>query len=126
MSVKLTYTDSIRLVKPVIDNYGGERIGQIETVSCIFITRTGESHSNNQNVITTDASLYIDPAHWFVVNNFNRIEEFLIIANRFNSTDGDSWYKITNVSIGMDKLLENKIDHIKVSLKKTVGLNYVS
>lgn len=126
MSVKLVYTDSIRLVKPVIDNYGGERIGQIETVSCIFITRTGSSHSSNQDSIDTDASLYIDPTNIFVTNNFNRLEEFMVISNRFGSADGDSWYKVTNASVGMDKLLENKIDHIKLSLKKTVGLSYVS
>lgn len=126
MSIGLTYNDSIRLVEPIIDNYGGERIGQIETVACIFISRSGTSHGTNQDAITTDASLYIDPTNNFVINNFNRLEEFMVIANRFNSVDSDSWYKVVNVSVGMDKLLENKIDNIKLSLKKTVGLSYVS
>jgi len=126
MSVELTYTDSIRLVKPVVDMYGSEKIGDIETVACIFITRTGTNHSNNQDSITTEASLYIDHTNSFVLSNSNRLEEFLVISNRFGSNDGDSWYKIVNVSIGMDKLLNNQVDHIKLSLKKTVGISYVS
>jgi len=126
MSVELTYTDSIRLVKPVVDMYGAQKISSIETVACIFITRTGASHSANRDEIITDASLYIDHENSFVLANSDRLEEYLVISNRFGSSDGDSWYKITNVSIGMDKLLENQVDHIKLSLKKTVGISYVS
>lgn len=126
MSVPLKYVDTIKLVKPVIDKYGTNKIGQVEEVKCIFITRTGFAHTNNQEVISTESSVYIDPENEFVLNNSNRLERFFVIASRFGSDEGDSWYKVVNVSIGMDKLLNNKIDHIKLTLDKTAGIKYVS
>lgn len=126
MSIGLKYTESIELVKPVLDEYGSEKIGTITTVNCLFINRTGTSHGANQDSIISDASLYIDVDDSYVIENHNRLEEFLVKANRFGISDEDAWYKITNVSIGMDKLLDNKIDNIKLSLKKTVGIQYVS
>ena len=82
MSIGLTYTDTVQIVKPVIDEYGTEQIGEIETVNCLFITKTGMSHSNNQDVITADAELYIDPENDFVKDNYYRLEEMLIIFDK--------------------------------------------
>lgn len=126
MSICLDYKDTVQLVLPVIDSYGSEKIGQVETVNCLFISNTGWSHSNNQNAITSDAELYIDPSHWFVQENYNRLEEMLVIASRFGSDSGESWYKITNVVVAEDKLLCNEIDNIKIGLKKTTEIQYVS
>lgn len=126
MSLGLDYIDTVQLVQPVIDAYGAEKIGRIETVKCLFISKTGSSHSANEDNIDSDASLYIDTSNQFVLENCNRLEEYLIISSMFGSQTGDSWYKIINVSIGVDKLLNNEIDNIKLSLKKTVGIQYVS
>jgi hypothetical protein len=126
MSILLDYKDSVEIVKTKVDNYGGQRIDEIETVSCLFISKNSSSHAQNQDSIDSDAELYIDPTSAFVIENFYRLEEMLVIAGRFNTSDSDSWYKITSVSVGEDKLLDNEINNILLRLKKTVGITYVS
>lgn len=124
--IGLTYKDTISLVDPVIDEYGTEKIGQVETVPALFIQRTGYNHASNQDAITSDAEIYIDPTHWFVIENAYRLEELLVIANPFSGTEADAWYRIQDVVVGQDKLLSNGIDNVKLELKKTTGLDYVS
>lgn len=124
--IGLTYLDSIQLIDPVVDSYGAPRIGQVETVPCLFISRTGSAHAANAEGIVSDAELYIDPTHWFVEQNHNRLEEMLVISARFSADSDESWYKIINVRVGEDKLLTNNIDNILVGLKKTTELKYVS
>lgn len=124
--IGLTYLDSIQIVDPVVDSYGAQKIGQVETVPCLFISRTGSAHTANADGIVSDAELYIDPTHWFVQDNWNRLEEMLVIAARFGADAEESWYKIINVRVGEDKLLTNNIDNILVGLKKTTEIQYVS
>lgn len=126
MGIGLTYKDTIQLIDPVIDEYGTEKIGQVETVPALFIQNTGWAHSNNQDAIDSDGEIYIDPEHWFVLENANRLEELLVIANPFGASNGDSWYRIIDVMVGQDKLLSNTIDNIKLELKKTTEIPYVS
>ena len=124
--IGLTYKDSISLVDPVIDEYGTEKIGQVETIPALFIQRTGYAHAVNQDAITSDAEIYIDPEHWFVIANAYRLEELLVIANPFSGTQADAWYRVIDVIVGQDKLLTNSIDNVRLDLKKTAGLEYVS
>lgn len=124
--IYLDYKDTIKIVDPVIDSYGAEKIGQIEEVDCLFIQITGWEHSNNQDGITSDAEIYIDPEHWFIKANFYRLEDMLVIANPFGEAEADAWYRIINVTVGQDKLLSNGVDNIRLELKKTTELKYVS
>lgn len=124
--IGLTYKDTISLVDPVIDNFGTEKIGQVETIPALFIQSTGWAHGNNMTEVTSDGEIYIDPTHWFVVENAYRLEQMLVIANPFGSANGDAWYRITDVIVAQDKLLTNSIDNIKLELKKTTELAYVS
>lgn len=123
--IGLEYKDSIQLVKPVIDEYGSEKIGEIETVPALFIQNTGWTHQSNQEAINANSIIYIDPSNDFVLENFNRLEEMLVIANPFSALDSDSWYKVIDVTVGQDKLLTNQIDNIRLELKKTVEIEYV-
>lgn len=124
--IGLTYKDSVSLVDPVIDSYGGERIGQIEVVPALFIQNTGWQHNDNQTAVTSDGEIYIDPTNSFVVSNFYRLEDLLVIANPFGAASNDSWYRIIDVTVAQDKLLTNQIDNIRLQLKKTTELPYVS
>jgi len=124
--IGLDYKDSVSLVDPVIDSYGAEQIGQVETVPALFIQNTGWSHSANETNVTSDGEIYIDPTHWFVELNAYRLEDMLVIANPFGSASSDAWYRIIDVTVGQDKLLSNSIDNIKLELKKTTEIPYVS
>lgn len=124
--IGLDYKDSISLIDPVIDEYGAEKIGQVETVPALFIQNTGWSHSANQAQVDSNAEIYIDPTHWFVVQNYYRLEDMLVIANPLGGDADDAWYRIVDVTIGQDKLLTNSIDNIRLELKKTTEIPYVS
>lgn len=124
--IGLDYKDTIYLVDPVIDEYGAEKIGQVEEVPALFIQNTGWEHQSNQDAITSNGEIYIDPEHWFVIANANRLEELLVIANPFGASSADSWYRVNDVTVGQDKLLTNQIDNIRLELKKTSELGYVS
>lgn len=124
--IGLDYLDTIYLVDPVLDEYGNEKIGQVETVPALFIQNTGWSHQNNQDAIDSSGEIYIDPTHWFVEENAYRLEELLVIANPFGASNADSWYRIIDVTVGQDKLLGNEIDNVRLELKKTAELKYVS
>lgn len=128
MGIGLTYKDTVQIVKPVLpnDGYATEMIGQIETVPALFISNTGFSHNSNQNAIDSDAEIYIDPTHWFVQENYNRLEGMMVIAPRFGAPNEEAWYRIITVRVGEDKLLGNTIDNILVFLKKAVEIPYVS
>lgn len=124
--IGLDYKDTVQLVDPVIDSYGAEKIGQVETVPALFIQSTGWSHNSNQTAVDSDGEIYIDPEHWFVIANTYRLEDMLVIANPFGSANGDAWYRIVDVIVAQDKLLTNGIDNVKLELKKTTELPYVS
>lgn len=128
MGIGLIYKDTVQIVKPVLaaDGYATESIGQIETVPALFISNTGYSHVSHQDAIDSDAEIYVDPTHWFVEQNFNRLEGMMVIAPRFGSSDEESWYRIITVRVGEDKLLGNTIDNVLVFLKKAVEIPYVS
>lgn len=128
MGIGLTYKDTVQIVKPILpsDGYPTESIGQIEEVPALFISNTAFSHANNQNAIDSDAEIYIDPEHWFVQENFNRLEGMLVIAQRFGSSAPEAWYRIITVRVGEDKLLGNTIDNILLFLKKSTEIPYVS
>jgi hypothetical protein len=126
MSIGLTYKDTVTIIKPVIDEYGTEQIEETHTVNGLFISRNSYSHASNQDNLDSDAEFYIDINNDFVIENYYRLEEMLIIANRFGTPNGDAWYKVVSVTVGEDKLLNNKIDNVLLRLKKTVGISYVS
>lgn len=124
--IGLDYKDTIYLVDPVIDSYGAEKIGQVESIPALYIQNTGWSHQANQDSIQSNGEIYIDPEHWFVIENAYRLEELLVIANPFGAGNPDSWYRIIDVTVAQDKLLTNQIDNIRLELKKTSELPYVS
>lgn len=123
----IQYVDTIRLVKPVIDGHGSEKIGETVEVPGLFMQSTGWTHGGNQSAITSDASVYVDHTHEFVMENFNRLEGMLVIANLFGADSADAWYRVTQVVVGQDKLLGNRIDNIQLFLKKSTEITtYVS
>jgi hypothetical protein len=125
--IGLEYKDTVRLVKPVVDGHGSEKIGEIAQVPALFMQNTGWSHGANQSAVTSDASVYVDPTDEFVTENFNRLDGMLVIANMFGVTDADAWYRVSQVVVGQDKLLGNNIDNVQLFLKKSTGItNYAS
>ena len=128
MGVALDYKDTVQLVSTHLssDGYGTEIVDEIFDVNALFLSNTGWQHGNFQTSVTSDAEVYLDPEDEFVIENAYRLEGMYIIANRFDGTDESSWYKITQVIVGEDKLLDNQIDNVNCQLKKTSEVPNVS
>lgn len=128
MAVELDYKDTIQLVSTQLstDGYGTEVIDEIHDVAGLFIENTGWVHSNFRSELVADAEVYLDPNDDFVIENAYRLEGMYILANRYGGTDALQWYKITQVIVGEDKLLDNQIDNVNCQLKKTSEVPGVS
>lgn len=128
MGVLIDYKDTVRVIKTTItnDGYGTEIIDEVEDVNGLFITNTGWIHGNFQTEITSDAEVYLDPENEFVSENAYRLEGMYVVANPFGSSEELAWYKITQVIVGEDKLLDNQIDNVNCQLKKTSEVPNVS
>ena len=123
---KIPYKDIITIVDTIIDGYGTESIGSETQVKANFFENIGYSHSSNQDSITSKSYVYVDFENDFIKDNFNRLEGMLVVANPYSGIAAESWYRITSVNIGQDKLLTNSIDNIVLQLSKTTGITNVS
>lgn len=123
----LEYKDTATFVTVSSNGYANSKVieGQF-SVPCIFLQSTGFVHGNNQDAITADAICYPDPTNYFVLENFYRLEGMYIIEPLYDGSDDESWYKIENVYVNRDHLLDNIIDNVQLLLKKTEKINGVS
>lgn len=120
MSVPLNYPDTITLMRTEPSNYGGdEDVVEEEEVSCIFLQSTGWTQGAQRREITSDAVAYVDPSNQFVLDNANRLEGMLVLAELFGVTRADAWFRVIDVTVNRDHLLNNQIDNIELALKKS-------
>lgn len=123
----LCHKDLVTFVVVTASTYGNKKeVVQQHEVKCTFLQNTGFLHSNNQDAVDSDAIIYPDHTNAFIKANANRLEAMYIIAPLFGGDPGESWYKITNVAVNRDHLLNNKIDNIQCLLKKSEALPGVS
>lgn len=126
--VTLSYSDQLQIVKPKLasDGYGTEVIDSVNDVDGLFIADTGYAHGGHQSSVISHAQVYVDPENDFILNNYLRLEGMYVIANPFGDPETQAWYKIIDVVIGQDKLLENEVNNILCTLKKSSEIHYVS
>ena len=123
MSKYLCYKDTIKLVDMSQPNGFGDVSPVVLTdLACDFFQTTGHGHSNHVDIVNADAHAYIDYNNPDVVSRAYRLEGMYIIANPFNAPEVESWYRITTVRIGQDKLRQNKIDNVHIYLKKSEAM----
>lgn len=123
MSKYLCYKDTIKLVVTTDpDGYGDTAPAEFVDLACDFFQSTGHGHANQVDIVNSDAHAYIDYENPEVSSRGYRLEDMLVVANPFNAPEAESWYKISKVIVGTDKLLCNKIDNVHIYLKKTESL----
>jgi len=114
--------DTVQLATTATDGYGDRDVTMLTEVKALFNHRTGVEHIANAEGVTSDATVYLDPQNVVVLDNMYRLEGMYILAQPFGQSD---WYRITHVSVGQRKLLNNAIDNIHCQLEKVAGLAYV-
>lgn len=125
--IDLCYQDTATFVKTASNEYGNDKVVlSQDEVGVIFLQNTQFSRSNYQEAVDADAICYPDPNSDFIVDNFNRLEGMYILAPLFGAADTTSWYKVTDVTINRDHILDNEIDNIELRLKKTRPIPGVS
>lgn len=125
---KLNHKDNTTFVKvDSADGYGNSKaVVEQHDVKGTFLQETGFLHTNNQEILNSDAILYPNENDPFIKANFNRLEGFYVIVALYGAEEDASWFKVTSVSVNRDHLLGNKIDNILCALKKTDALPGVS
>jgi hypothetical protein len=117
--------DTVKLATTTDDVYGDKTVTVLTSVKSLFNQRTAVTHVDNADGVVSDAIVYLDPKNPVVLDNAYRLEGMYIIAQPFGQDQEESWYRITSVSVGQRKLLNNAIDNIYCRLDKVAGLPYV-
>lgn len=127
MGLPLKHKDSVTFVDVNNSDYGNKKVFQSQyDVKGTFLQNTGFLHTSNQDLIDSDAILYVDHKNQWVKDNHNRLEGMYVVVRLYGSTLEQSFYKVTNVAVNRDHLLGNRIDNIQLTLKKTEALPGVS
>jgi hypothetical protein len=122
----IQYPHTLRFFETTVDGYGEHVVGDYEDVPAVFEQQTGFSHTNFQDAITSDAVALVDPRNTWVQANAYRLEELLVVANPYGEAESQSWYKVVESAVGSTHQLDNVIDTVRIVLKKTRALSYVS
>lgn len=122
----MKYVDTVQLATVTTDGYGDKDVTILSDAKAVFIQRTGVDHALNADNITSDAAVYLDPANSVVNANLYRLEGMYVVASPFGDSRNNSWYRITHVTVGQRKLLDNAIENIYCLLEKEAGAPYVS
>lgn len=126
--MSIVMKDSCQLAEISTDGYGDREVEILTTIPCLFLQSTGNSHSNNVELATSDAHVYLDIENDAVKGRGYRIEGMYLLVNPFGADSEESWYKITRVEVGQRKLLTNEVDNVHAFLQKVSnpGYNVVS
>lgn len=116
----LKYRDSAEFFSTITDRYGNDKeILSQSAVEVVFLQSTAYLRNEFQENVDADAVLYANPKNQFIIDNYMRLEGMYVRCVLYNSPDSEAWYKVTEVAINRDHLLENKIDNVECLLKKT-------
>jgi hypothetical protein len=127
MSVPLVYQDTATFVVAQSSGYGNSKTMQEQVeVPVIFILNVQFRHFGFQDTIDADAICWVDQNNAFVVSHFNLLEGMYVLAPLYGAADTQSWYKVTQVVVNRDHLLNNQIDNIELRLKKASAIPGVS
>jgi hypothetical protein len=110
--------DTCQLATMVSNGYGDKSVSVLSTINCLFLQSTGNSHSSNVEIATSDAHIYLDIDNTVIKSKGYRIEGMYLMVNPFGAADDESWYKITKVVVGQRKLLTNEVDNVHAYLQK--------
>lgn len=127
MGLLLNHKDNATFVVVTSLGYGNKKsVTEQHAVKGTFLQDTGFLHTNNQDILDSDAIFYPNEKDAFVIANHNRLEGMYLISALYGASAEQSWFKVTSVSVNRDHLLGNKIDNILCTLKKTESLPGVS
>ncbi len=112
--------DTCQVATIVSDGYG-DRTVTLESIDCLFLQHSGNTHSNHVEYVNSDAHVYLDIDNPIIKDVGYRIEGRYVLVNPFGATESESWYKIIQVVVGQRKLLTNEVDNVHAFLQKVAS-----
>lgn len=119
----IVYNDTVTLVTTTVDIYGSETVDEQYEVPAVVELGVGFTHADNQDAITSDAIVRVDPTNSDVQDNFYRLEGMMVIIDTFGSGNSLNWYRVADVTVYRDTQLSNQIDNIQLTLEKTTHVS---
>lgn len=127
MNMMLHYPDTATFVKVTSTGFGNTKVVEsMDYVNVIFVQNTQYRRDPFQDGLDSDALCFPDPCNSFVVDNYNRLEGMYVLMPLYGAPDDIAWFKIINVTVNRDHLIDNSIDNIELRLKKTQPIPGVS
>lgn len=119
MNLLLEYPDTATFVVAASGAYANDKMmsEQFE-VNVVFVQNLQFRRTNFQDQIDADAICYPDIENEFIVSHFNRLEGMYVMMSLYGAPETISWFKVSQVVVNRDHLLNNEIDNIELRLKK--------
>lgn len=117
--------DTCQLAKISTDGYGDREVEILTTIDCLFLQSSGNIHSGNVDLASSDAHVYLDIENEEIKSRGYRLEGIYLLINPFGADNNESWYKISRVVVGQRKLLNNDVDNVHAFLQKVANPGYV-
>lgn len=113
--------DTCQLATVSSNGYGDKSVELLTTINCLFLQSTGNSHSSNVEIATSDAHVYLDINNPILKDKGYRIEGMYLNVNPFGADENETWYKIARVVVGQTKLTTNRVDNVHAFLQKVAN-----
>lgn len=114
----ITMKDTCQLATISTDGYGDRTIDLSTEVDCLFLQSSGYTHTNNVDLMSSDAHVYLDIENPVIYSTGFRLEGRYLLINPFGADDDKSWYRVSNVEVGQRKLLNNEVDNVHAFLQR--------
>lgn len=117
---EINFNDSCVLYEPqsTDDEYNREALTNPSTEACLFIQSTGRTRGDHRENVTGPGRLLFPADSTYLTDRGYRIEGYVALINPFGAAAARQYFRITNVSVNRDHLLENKVRHISCDLQK--------
>ena len=110
--------DTCIIADVVEDGYGDRTLDTLTEVDCLFNHGNGYGHANGVDYPVSDANVYFDIENEVVISKGYSLKGMYVMCNSLGGSEEDSWYRISNVEIGQQKLTTNAVDNVHAFLTK--------
>lgn len=114
----LDFKDSCTIWPTTADAYGKDVLGTPATVACLYQQNTTYQHSASQDAIGGTSRLVLPASDPFVLSHDYRLEEMIVEINPFGASAQTQTFKISDVTVGRDVLLNDEVKHVECQLQK--------
>ena len=116
---KIHLPDTVRIMNSAVDGYGDAIVLEESVVKGAFFQGTSTKRSGQTDMLEAyDAHCYVDETDPFVVENGYRLEGMYLVCDLYSFNQDECWYRIADVKLGIDKLMDNKVNNCHCFLQK--------